>query len=366
MNYSVLFPEARNVHLIKDVGMIAYKLNNNYNILSNVICYNNDCYNYLNNEVKGLKIKFLKKKYNKDILDGIAYLKHNSKQIDVLQLFHVTLRSVFYGYVYKYFNPLGRVFLKLDCTEDLVEKIKNLKGIKLKLFTLFFNKVDIVGVEQKNLVDKIKEVLKNNKNKVEYIPNGIDFKNKNYDNLKIEEKENVILNVGRIGSKEKRTDLVLNAFKDISDKNPNWKLVLVGPIEDDFYEYIEKFLKSNKHLKDKIIIKGAIYDRNKLYQEYKKAKIYCCFSEYESFGISILEAASFGDIIVSTDVGIAKEIVDGSFGQIVDINNYEDIILKLNNIIFNLTEEKYIKSHEFCKKNFNWDSIVEKLYKRIE
>jgi L-malate glycosyltransferase len=58
----LLFPECRNVHLIKDVGMIPYILYKYYGYDSKIVCYNNETYSSLNKEVKGLKLNFIEKK----------------------------------------------------------------------------------------------------------------------------------------------------------------------------------------------------------------------------------------------------------------------------------------------------------------
>src|SRR3712207_9512461 len=63
--------------------------------------YNLDEYTYLNEEVKGLKIDFLDRRYNNYSLDGLRYLKKQAKNIDVLQIFHVTLYSLLYAFMYK-------------------------------------------------------------------------------------------------------------------------------------------------------------------------------------------------------------------------------------------------------------------------
>ena len=111
-NYCVLYPEAENVHLIKDVGMIAYKMFKLFGYEASLACYENGSYDYLEKEVKGLKLNFIERKYNNNILDGIRYLRKNAKSIDVLQLFHITIRSVVYAFTYKLFNSKGKIYLK--------------------------------------------------------------------------------------------------------------------------------------------------------------------------------------------------------------------------------------------------------------
>jgi glycosyltransferase involved in cell wall biosynthesis len=366
--YCVLYPEAENVHLIKDVGMIAYKMYKLFNYEAFVACYENDSYEYLDKEVKGLKLSFIENKYNNHILDGMRYLRKNAKKIDVLQLFHITLRSVFYSFIYKFFNPKGKIFLKLDCTERLVTVIKSLNTFKLILLDIFLNKVDIIGVEQEKLCEELTRTITKNNKKLLHLPNGIDFEaSKLYNNIGYNEKENIILHVSRIGSPEKATDIFLEAISRINNiEKSQWKVNIVGPIDKDFKGFMDDFFAKHNNLKSIIEFKGAIFNREQLFEEYQKAKVFCLSSNFESFGIALLEAASFGDIIISTDVGIAKEIVSQGNGAIVNVGDAEALSVNLTKFMADDNLEALSKvTASICKHKFNWDNIVEILQERL-
>lgn len=367
MRYCVLYPETKNVHLIKDVGMIAYKMNKLFGWEAFIATYNNDNYSYLNKEVKGLKMDFINKKHNA-VIDGITYLNKNSKKIHVLQIFHVTFRSVLYAYVYKNKNKHGKIFLKLDCTEQLIEKIKGLTGIRKKIFMRYFNRVDIIGVEQKKLYLELISILPRFKDKIINITNGIDYNSTDlYKDIQYSNKENNIITVGRIGSSEKCSDKIMEAFSMLDKEIQNqWKLIFIGPIEEEFKQYINSFFAKNPNLKDKIEFTGSIEQRDKLNKYYLKSKIFCLSSKYESFAIALLEAASFGNVIVSTDVGIASELVNGSQGKIVTENNGESLKNALKEIILDEKKEQYSDSMvQLCKSEYNWDIIVDKLKEKL-
>lgn len=370
MKYCVLYPQAENVHLIKDVGMIAYKLHKLFNYDSFIASYENGDYFYLEKEVKGLKMDFIKKSFNNDILDGMNYLRKNAKKIDVLQLFHVTTRSVFYALTYKHYNKNGKIFLKLDCTEALINEINSLKGLKLKLFNLYFNKVDLIGVEQVKLYNELKQILTNFKDKFVCIPNGIDFDSSSLYKEKHFNKKNIILNVSRIGSPEKGTDILLDAFLRLDEQlRSKWSLILIGPIEEAFKQFTDGLFNKNPKLKQQVIFLGPIYNREKLFQIYCEAKIFCMSSKFESFGIALLEGASFGDIIVSTDVGIASEIVHEDNGSIVEINDADSLAKGLENVMKKSEQELEAlsqKTSDICRQTFDWNKIVTVLYRRIE
>lgn len=366
LRYCVLFPEAKNVHLIKDVGMIAYKLCNLYDISSRIACYNNDSYEYANTILKGLELDFIESKFNNDILDGALYLRKKGRNIDVLQLFHVTLRSVVYALVYKHCNKKGRIFLKLDCTEELIEKIRNLSGAGRKAFNFFFNKVDLIGVEQKKLLGEIRELLPDFQTKIQYIPNGIDYNLLNVENINPNEKENIILQVGRIGSEEKNSEMLVEAFIKMKDVgSSNWRLKFVGEVTESFKAYLAHVFEKKPELAARIECTGPVYDRNKLMEIYKEAKIFCLTSHFESFGIALMEAAACGDVIISTDVGIAREFTING-GEIVEDGDVEG----LSKVLYEYTHSREIseisrKNMALVKDNYDWNVIVERLYKKL-
>ncbi|KEH98027.1 glycosyl transferase [Clostridium botulinum C/D str. BKT12695] len=369
MKYCVLYPNTKNVNLVKEMGMIPYKLYEKFGYDAKIVCYNLDDYTYLNEEVKGLKIDFLDKKYNNYSLDGLRYLKKHAKEIDVLQIFHVTLYSLLYAFRYKRLNKKGKIYLKLDCSHKLVDRILSLNKIQYRLVNKYLDKVDLISVEQKVLFQKLKDILPKQQDKMINIPNGVDYKylyekGMQYD---FDEKENIILSVTRVGSEEKNTEMLIEAFTSIENiENLGWKLKIVGPIEEEFKDYIDNYFENNPTMKDIVEFTGAIQNREELFNEYKKAKIFSLTSNFESFGIAFIEAASFGDVIVSTDVGIAKELTCEGNGVLVDIEDVNALKKELKKYMLNDNLKSYSEiTYKIAKKNFDWDTIINKLNDNI-
>ena len=369
-NYGMIYLKSTNVHLVKDMGMIPYKLHKNFGYNSTLITFKNGEYTYQDDVVKGLKLDFVKKRFNSYTIDGSVYLLKNSKKYDILQMFHVTLSSVCYSYIYKFINRKGKLYLKLDCSEKLGERIRGLSNFKRRLLSIFFKKYNIISVEQEKIYHELIELIPSLKDNLIVIPNGVDFKL--LDDFDLEysykQKENIILNIARIGSEEKNTPMLLNAFKKVPDEvKKNWKLRLVGPIEDGFLEEYDRFINENPSLKDKIELVGNIEDRAKLYKEYKRAKIFSLTSEFESFGIAFIEAGAFGDVIISTDVGIAHEIVKNNNGSLVKIEDEDALARGFTEFMAkeSLNKES-IETYNIIKQKFNWDLIIEKLNSQLQ
>lgn len=367
MRYCVLYPKTENVHLTKDVGMIAYKLNKLYDYDAFVATYKNGEYPYLQNEVKGLKIDFIKREKN-HFKDVYAYLKKNAYKIDVLQIFHMTLNSVIYAYIYKMFNKSGIVFLKLDCTKALVDKIKQMNIVQKNLLNAFLKRVDIIGVEKKEIFEELKSELGKHSTKLINLPNGLDFEKEEIKaQIQFESKEDIILSVGRIGSPEKDSKILMDAFAKVDkSKLGDFKLVFVGPIEEEFKKEIEDYFKEHEDLHERVIFKGPIYDRKELYDEYRKAKIFCLTSKFESVGIVLIEAGAMGDVIISTNVGIADEIINSGNGEVIEVGDVSALTRGITNLI---TSENLAKAscvtEKFCRENYDWNIIVTKLHDKI-
>lgn len=132
--------------------------------------------------------------------------------------------------------------------------------------------------------------------KIEYVPNGLDY---NMYPIKSEfkDKENTLLFVGRIGDEDKQNEVLLEAFAKVSDKIPSWKLKMVGGIEEEFTEYLDKYFDENPDMKKKIVFTGEIVDKQKLYNEYAKAKVFTLTSKKEGGTPNVLRRQQLMDVI---------------------------------------------------------------------
>ena len=187
-----------------------------------------------------------------------------------------------------------------------------------------------------------------------YIPNGIskpqqvnaDLINKKY-NLG---KNNYILFLGRLVP-EKGITYLIEAFKKV---DTNKKLVIVGG-SSDTVDY-EKELKSMAD--DRIIFTG--FTQGKMLEEfYSNAYAYVLPSDLEGMPISLLEAMSYGNCCITSDILECTEVV-GEYGISFKKGNIEDLREKLQSICDNpemVMHYKQIVSDYVCEK-FNWDNVV--------
>lgn len=315
----------------------------------------------------------------------LKYLIKNAKKIDVLMLFHVSRCSYWNTYFYKKFNPMGKVYVKADFNLGVYQKElsvinsspKNLKEFfRKRRETKEYNKrkkliplVDLISYESLEAYNFMKDSYAGveTKGKTIYLPNGYDnlFIEKNFRIKEFKEKENIILTVGRLGTKEKNTELLLESLKEIDLKD--WKVVLIGSETEELLKYKEKYFKENPELKEKIIFTGEIKDRKELYEYYNKSKVFVLPSKWESFGIVMVEAMAFGNYVITSNTCAANDITNhNNIGKIIEIDSKIELENSLKESIngnINL-EEKYIKTLEYVK-NFKYEELIKKLNERI-
>jgi GalNAc-alpha-(1->4)-GalNAc-alpha-(1->3)-diNAcBac-PP-undecaprenol alpha-1,4-N-acetyl-D-galactosaminyltransferase len=169
-----------------------------------------------------------------------------------------------------------------------------------------------------------------------------------------EEKEDIIITVGRIGTYQKNTELFLEALKEVELNN--WKVYILGPFELPFQTYIDTYFKLNPQLRDKVIFTGNIIDRKELFEWYNRAKIFCLTSRFEGFPITFPEALYFGNHIISTPVSSALQITNYSqFGKVVKAET-KDFAAAIQEGIEEgfLTSKRYESTLKFSRTNFTW------------
>lgn len=367
-NFVTIFEKTENIHLVKDVGQIPYLMYKYFDYDSTIITYkNSDNYDFLRNETKGLNLKFIPKiKIGRYSLSMLWFILKNAKKIDVLNLYHHRDKTYLNFLLYKFLNPNGIAFLKSDIGLRSIEENKNFYPNKSKyfirkwLFKKLLPKVDIISIESKKGYEIISnEIYSQYKNKFLYMPNGINIEKMHLlvKPKSFEEKENLIITVGRIGATEKNNELLLQAIENIDLKD--WKVIFIGPIEENFQEKINNFYNKHSHLKEKVIFTGAIYDRVKLYEWYSKSKIFCLTSFAESFGFVFIEAMAYGNIIFTTPVSSAREITENEkCGEIIfDQKELENILSR-----YIEKEDDFIHKNHYAQeralKYYNWKNIL--------
>lgn len=370
--FVTLFEKFYNLHLTKDVGQIPYFMHKKFNYESIIVGHKlEQNYPHLEKETEGLKLKLLPKlKIGRISISIVFYLIFNSKKIDILNLYHHRTNTYFYIWLYKKINPQGTIYLKSDLVIDGLKEYQSFVNPKYKIRNYLLNKVikdiDIISFETKKTFQLAKIFYKEYQDKFLYLQNGFNIDDaykysfpKTYDS-----KENLIITVGRIGTYQKNNEVLLESISKIDLLD--WKVYLIGPIEKEFNTYIENYYLTYPHLKNKVLFLGNVTNKKELYEYYNKAKIFCLTSRDESFGLVYTEAISYGNFIVSTDVGAVDDVTNNlQFGTL--FFNQKELANNLENLINNELKmsELYPLTIKYARNEFDWSNIINKLEEKI-
>lgn len=121
-------------------------------------------------------------------------------------------------------------------------------------------------------------------------------------------KENLVITVGFINSERTFYIKGIDTFIEVAHLLPDLRFLAIGITKELPQELLQN-LPSNLEFVENV-------NHEELHSYYKRAKIYCQFSRSESFGVSIVEAMSFGCIPIVTNVGGMPELV-GKKGKVV-------------------------------------------------
>ena len=199
--------------------------------------------------------------------------------------------------------------------------------------------------------------LKEYGRETKFIPNGVNRPEiREVDEIKKWglEKDNYVLYLGRIVP-EKGEHYLVEAWKKIESTK---KLVIAGGISDT--AGYGKELQGLAAGDDRIIFTGFVQGRV-LEELYSNAYIYCLPSDLEGMPLSLLEAMSYGNCCLVSDIAECVEVVEDK-GVVFRRGDTGDLKEKLEWLLGNIEEvEKYKnESAEFSCNKYNWDDVVEK------
>lgn len=322
---------------------------------------------------KNVKIKYLTnlkpnkdnfKKYLKD-KNILMTLKEGLKAIKILYL----KRKLTADYIY---NSDSKIIIstRLFFTK-LLNEYKNPEAITIaeehvyhhnnKCYIHKLDKslkhIDYLLPASNYLTMDYKQMLKTN-TVINYIPLTINYFPKNKSKR---EKDNIIA-VGRLEKEKGFIDLIEVMSKAVK-KNKNLKLTIIGDgSQRAIIENKIKELKLDKNIK----ITGFI-SQEEIKKYYEKASLLINTSYEESFGLVLLEAASYGipSLAFSSALG-AVEIIGKNFGKIIDnrdLNKMSKAIVDYTkgSLIFNYDEiRKHAKNYYTETVKNNWFEFIEK------
>ena len=354
-----IFPPGENIHLLKDVGMIPYHLSKINKYQSSISFYEDEkLLPSLKDRLSGVRYHRLRRIFKNDLLNQFVFLLLHFKRYDVVMMFHPSTFKLLIALLIKIIS-LNRLkfYFKMDLSSQTVIPTKEEINYRFRLFRWLSSKMDMISVETKDVTEKINSLGGLH---VSYITNGFNqFERRDL------VKENIFLTVGRLGTKQKNTERLLNAYQIANPKN--YKLYLIGPVKPEFENYIKNYFIVNPHLIEKVRFLGSIHDNHELASYYSMSRVFMLPSRWEGFPLVYPEAIAHGCYIVGSEFPATIDISgDGRFGKICGMESVED----LADIMYRIDRgEIFLPAPEdiqdFAFNNFRWDDIVGRIDKNL-
>jgi glycosyltransferase involved in cell wall biosynthesis len=167
-------------------------------------------------------------------------------------------------------------------------------------------------------------------------------------------KDGYILFLGRLVP-EKRVELLIEAFKNLKTEK---RLVIAGGVSDSG-EYAEQLKELSKD--DIRIIFTGFVEGQLLGELYSNSYIYVLPSDLEGMPLSLLEAMSYGNCCLTSNIAECKTVT-ADHGLTFEKGNLQDLAEKLQMLFDNpQTVENYKnKSAEYILNKYNWDDVTNK------
>lgn len=205
------------------------------------------------------------------------------------------------------------------------------------------NECSCVQVLMPSFVEITKKYINN---KIICIPNVVEqhaYINKN--------RQNIVINVGRMNKKQKRQALLIEAFNKINYNDFEYQLVFYGETNTDlkYFKYCLQLINKYK-INDKVKFAGST---NNVFEKLNEASIYVCPSANEGFGLALTEALATGlpAIGYKSCPAVNELIIDGYNGFLCD-DGINDLADKLKILMSDAELRKKMgqNAHESMKK----------------
>ncbi len=224
-----------------------------------------------------------------------------------------------------FFNPKTKVILRISG----LPKINIIRYLFWKIYAKKIYKVTCPTKKTYNFLIKNKIF---DKQKIFILSDPIidmkefSLKKKEGNNFVSPIKQKYLISIGRL-TKQKNFKLLINFFNKLSNKYPEYELVIIGEGED---ELKLKNLSRKLNIEKKVHFLG--YQKN-IFKYLKNAECFILTSLWEDPGFVIVEAALSNVPIISSDCPNGPEEIIRKNGYLFQNNNLENLLKKFDEFL---------------------------------
>lgn len=194
-----------------------------------------------------------------------------------------------------------------------------------------------------------------------FIPNGVNRPTLRSPQLIKEkyglDKDEYILFLGRLVP-EKGITYLVKAFREVTTDK---KLVIAGGSSDTdtFMQELKKLAEGD----DRIVFTGFVQGQM-LEELYSNAYVYTLPSDLEGMPLSLLEAMSYGNCCLTSDIAECAEVVENK-AILFKKSDVDDLKEKLQYVCDNPDAVRKLKNGaaDFICQKYNWDDVVDRTLK---
>lgn len=282
------------------------------------------------------------------------------KKIRDYDIVHLHSSDFFLDFLSRFqFFHRKKLFLSTHGLFFHTDFLKTIKAIHFQVWTrLALKKIQKVFCVSQLDYKKLLEITE--ADRLEIVPNGIDWDQ--FVDLNSSHRDPMqIVCVGRL-AENKNNQQLLQVFSELLKKIPSLKLEIIGPDAGD-RKNLER-LVDQMGIGDSVRLRGRV-SQGELVSSLHRAKYWVSASQFESFGIALLEAMAAGCIPIVNQIPAFKElIVNGKSGFLTDFSDMEQTVLFMEKLIQNPEKfklEEVQKNAVEKAKTYQWSEIHHKM-----
>jgi glycosyltransferase involved in cell wall biosynthesis len=251
-----------------------------------------------------------------------SYFKHQKPDVIYSALFHMNLAALMANFLL-----LSNTKIIVSIHNTLSILLKNINSIMAKIFIFlmrfFYPRAFEIIAVSKGVADDLKKIIPKCDNIV-VIYNAAISKEKldksleNFDHVWITAKNYpVILTIGRLTA-QKNYSMLLHSFAKLKSNLPA-KLIILG--EGELRSKLQQEI-CQLNLAEDVDMPGFV---NNPYPYLKNCDLFVLTSNYEGFGIVLVEALALGTKVAATDCmsGPREILCDGKYGELVKVGDVD-------------------------------------------